>query len=265
MSNPETYYRDHWLVVEPERLEAYEKMFEWHPRMAPLLEPADLRPGQTVVDYGCGPGLLTLELARRVGPDGHVHGVDINTSFVERARRRLAGQGLGDRVTIHRIDRDGLPLPDAAADRVVCKNVLEYVDDPAATLAEFRRGLRSGGLAHTIDSDWGLLTVEPLGPEPIAELFEAARPAYRTPLIGRRLYGLFRAAGFCEVTVRVLAGADTHGRMLPILSNMASYARASGRMQDSRIDRILEDARDAAEAGTLLLLLPQFLVTGAAP
>ena len=65
--------------------------------------------------------------------------------------------------------------------------------------------------------------------------------------------------------VRVLAGADTHGRMLPILSNMATYARASGRMQDSRIDRILEDAQAAAAAGTLLLLLPQFLVTGAAP
>lgn len=265
MSNPETYYRDHWLEVEPERLEAYEKMFEWHPRMAPLLEAADLGPGQRVVDYGCGPGLLALELARRVGEQGQVHGVDINRDFVDRARRRVFAEGFESRVTIHLIEEDGLPLSDGSVDRIVCKNVLEYVDEPSATLDEFRRVLRPGGLAHAIDSDWGLLTVEPIGPDAIAELFEAARPAYRTPLVGRRLYGLFHEAGFREVGVRVLTGADTRGRMLPILFNMASYARASGRMENSRIDGILNDAQKAAEDGTLLLLLPQFLVTGTVP
>ena len=265
MANPDTYYRDHWIEVEPERLEAYEQMFEWHPRMAPLLEPAELAPGQSVVDYGCGPGLLTLELARRVGVQGHVHGIDINQTFVERAIQRLAENEFAARTTVHRIEKDGLPLPDASVDRVICKNVLEYVDEPVETLSEFRRGLRPRGLAHVIDSDWGLLTVEPLGPEPIRELFEAARPAYRTPLIGRRLYGLFRQAGFRDIKVRVLAGADTHGRMLPILLNMAAYARASGRMEPERIEEILERARAAAAAEEILILLPQFLVTGTAP
>lgn len=36
--NPETYYRDHWLEVDPERLDDYEEMFRWRPRMEPLLE-----------------------------------------------------------------------------------------------------------------------------------------------------------------------------------------------------------------------------------
>ena len=51
-------------------------------------------------------------------------------------------------------------------DRLICKNVMEYVPDIDATLAEFRRVVKPGGIAHIIDSDWGMLVVEPLGHEP---------------------------------------------------------------------------------------------------
>jgi ubiquinone/menaquinone biosynthesis C-methylase UbiE len=265
MSRPETYYRDHWLEVDPERIDAYEEMFEWRPQMAPLLAPADLRPGLVVVDYGCGPGMLTLELARRVIPGGHVHAVDINRTFVERARKRLAEAGLADLVTLHQIDEDRVPLDDSSVDRVVCKNVLEYVEDVAATLADFRRALRPGGLLHATDSDWGMLAVEPLGPESVAELFGAASIAYRTPLIGRKLFGFFRQAGFRDVKIQVLAVADTTGFMTPVLLHMAGYARAGSRMDPEKIDRLVEDLRASIEAGTYLMVLPQFLVTGTSP
>jgi ubiquinone/menaquinone biosynthesis C-methylase UbiE len=260
----QTYYRDHWLEVEPERLEAYERLFAWRPEMAPLLAPAALDAGQTVLDYGCGPGRLALELARRVGEGGRVHALDINAAFVERTRELAGAEGLAGVIDARQFDGRRIPLDDASVDRVVCKNVLEYVDDLSATLAEVRRVLRPGGLAHAIDSDWGMLVVEPLGPEAIAELFEAARSAYRTPLIGRELYGAFRAAGFGGVTVRVLTGADTTGYAAPVLRNMASYARELGRMAPERIDRLLADVERAIEEGSYLLLLPQFLVTGTA-
>ena len=90
--NQDTYYRDHWVEIEPDRLEAYEQRFEWRPQNAPLLEPARLAPGQTVVDYGCGPGGLAVELARRVAPNGRVHGVDLNKAFLERAAARSLSQ-----------------------------------------------------------------------------------------------------------------------------------------------------------------------------
>ncbi len=259
-----TYYRDHWVEVEPERVEAYEQMFQWRPQMEPLLEPAELGPGQRIVDYGCGPGMLTLELARRVGDAGHVHGLDLNALFLERAEERLSKEGLSERASFHRILQDRVPLDDSSVDRVICKNVLEYVDDPRSTLEDFRRILRSGGLVHAIDSDWGLLAVEPIGPERIARLFEAASVAYRTPLIGRKLYGLMKSAGFREVRVRVLAGPDTRGHFAPILFNMASYARQSGRMAAAEIDSLTDEVRAAIEDGTYLLVLPQFLVTGVA-
>lgn len=260
----ETYYREHWLSVEPERVEAYEEMFRWRPQMAPLLEPAGITAGQVVVDYGCGPGMLSLELARRVGPEGHVHAVDINELFLRRAGEHAERERVRGRITFHRIEKDALPLPDVSVDRIVCKNVLEYVDDPVSTLRDFRRVLRPGGLVHATDSDWGMLVVEPIGPERVARIFDAASIAYRTPLIGRRLHGLMRAAGFGEVRVAVLAGPDTRGRAAPILLNMARYARASGRLDPAEIDRFVEDVKAAIEQQTYLMVLPQFLVTGAA-
>ena len=262
--NEETYYRDHWLEIEPERIAAYEQMFQWRPQMEPMIAAAELAGGQTVVDYGCGPGSLSLELARRVGPEGHIHAVDLNADLLSRARQHARDEGLDKRMSFHRIERDGVPLPDASVDRVLCKNVLEYVDDVAATLADFRRVLRPGGLVHAIDSDWGMLLVEPLGPEPIAELFEAARIAYRTPLIGRRLYGLLGAAGFRDVRVEIRAAADTQGLFSPVVLNMAQYARASGRMDAARIDELVAGVQRAIEDGTYLMVLPQFLVTGTA-
>jgi ubiquinone/menaquinone biosynthesis C-methylase UbiE len=262
--NPETYYRDHWIEIEPERLEAYEHLFEWRPQLEPLLAPAELAPGQSVVDYGCGPGGLAVELARRVGDSGRVHGVDLNRELLERARRRAERDGVAARIELHHVVDDRIPLPSGSVDRVICKNVLEYVPDLEAALGEFRRVLRPGGLAHAIDSDWGLLALEPIGPERTAELFEAASVAYRTPLIGRKLYGAFRAAGFRDVRVQVTTPCDTLGLLSPILLNMAAYARASGRMPAARIDRFIEDVRGAIEHGTFLMVLPQFLVTASA-
>ncbi len=259
--NSDTYYRDHWLEIDPQRMEEFEEMFRWRPRMEPLLAPAEITPGLRVVDFGCGPGMLTLELARRVGSTGHVHAVDLNPDFLERTRQNAASHGLAELVSLHRAS-DRLPLEDASVDRVICKNVLEYVDDAVLTLADFRRALAPGGRVHAIDSDWGLLAVEPLGPERVAELFAAASMAYRTPLIGRKLYGLMRAAGFEKVRVEVVAGADTRGTLSPILFSMARYARVSGKLEASVIDALLDDLKRSLTEGTYLLVLPQFVVTG---
>jgi hypothetical protein len=98
----------------------------------------------------------------------------------------------------------------------------------------------------------------------MAELFAAAAPAYRTPLIGRKLYGALRAAGFSDVKVQILASADTKGRMSPIVSNMLGYARASGRLSQPTLDSLARDLKQSLSDGTFLLILPQFLVTGSA-
>ena len=101
-TSTETYYRDHWLSVEPERLEAYERMFVWRKELEPLLAPAQIAEGLSVVDYGYGPGHLSVELARRVGRGGRVHALDINSEFLTRTRARADAEGVGEQMSVRR-------------------------------------------------------------------------------------------------------------------------------------------------------------------
>jgi ubiquinone/menaquinone biosynthesis C-methylase UbiE len=263
--NPDTYYRDHWAHIDDTRLDTYEAMFEWQPRMAPLLEGADIQTGCSIIDYGCGPGGLAIELARRAGPDGMVHGLDLNTDMVERARARAEREGFGSRMRFDALNDDVLPVESGSVDVVVCKSVLEYVADPAHCLREFSRVTRSGGRVHIIDSDWGMMVVEPLDDGSFSELFSAASMAYHTPHIGRRLYGLARAAGLKDIQVKVLCAADTTGIRAPVVRHMISYARESGSIDGQRLNQLESQVEASIEAGTYMMLLPQFVVTGTAP
>jgi len=261
MTASETYYRDHWERIEPELVPMYEEFFRWQPNMEALIKGANVIPGVHVIDYGCGPGFLTLELAKRVGATGRVTGCDLNAAFLAGARTRADQEGVADRVDWYHTTDDRIPVPDASVDRVICKNVLEYVPDLAAVVAEFRRVLKPGGLAHVIDSDWSALILEPIGPERLARLLAAARPAYRDPMAGRHLYGAMRAAGFSDVTVEIFARPDTRGRLLAVAMTLVMYAKQFGRMPADEADAIMADCQAAIDNATYLLFLPQFLVT----
>ncbi len=261
-NNP--YYKQHWIDIEPERHEAYDQILAFHPAMEPLIRPLELAPGLHVLDVGSGPGHTAMELARRVAPSGRVTGVDINADFVERSNRRAQEAGLPAEFV-----RDGFPpldFPDRSFDRVFCKNVLEYVDSAADTVAEMARVAATGGIVVATDSDWDMLALDTgaAGAELNDRVLGAAKSiALREPKIGRRLYGLFREAGLADVKVEVMAGADTLGRSTPMLrASMARYARDSGRVTEPEVDEWLANISRAMERGTFLLVLPQFIVRG---
>ena len=261
MTNFESYYRDHWAEIEPERMARYEAMFQWREGNEVLIAPAEIGEGHFVADYGCGPGALSVELARRVGKSGKIFSLDINQDFLDRTEILAEREDLADRVDTLLMEDDTIPLANGTVDRVICKNVLEYVPDPVITIREFHRLLKPGGIAHVSDSDWGAVVMEPLG-ERFTRIMSAAGIAFQTPLIGRKLYGIFREAGFTDIRVQVLASVDTVGGMRPMLRNMASYAKVSGQVDDAELEAFLNDVDRAVEEQTYLAILPQFLVTG---
>ena len=257
-------FSSHWVDIDPERMERYESMFRWTPASERFYADAAIGEGHVVADLGCAVGDAAMEFARRVGPCGHVHGLDINAQFIERAIQRAAAAGLGERMTFHLLTDSRLPLADASLDRAVTRNTLIYVEDPLLMMTQLRRALRPGGLFHAVESDWDMTVVEPVPTATWRELVQAASWAWPRPEMGRQLYGLASRSGFREVTLQVMTAPDTDGRLLGMIRTVIGYARDSGAVAPGTLDAILDTIERAMADGTYLALAPQFLVTATA-
>lgn len=105
---------------------------------------ADLRPGEVVVDLGCGAGIDTLLAAKAVAPDGRAIGVDMLGSMIERARA-LAAEGGFDNTEFVEAEMEDLPLADGSADVVIANGTINLTARKSRVLAEAFRVLRPGG------------------------------------------------------------------------------------------------------------------------
>jgi len=113
-------------------------------RPAELVQSLGIKPGETVVDLGTGPGYMLPWLSRAVGPSGKVLAEDIQNDFLERARDKARRESLDNVVFILGADKDP-ELPPDSADLVLVLDVYHHFDYPAPMLAGIRRALRPGG------------------------------------------------------------------------------------------------------------------------
>ena len=104
----------------------------------------ELRPGERVVDVGCGAGIDSLIAAKKVGPDGRVIGVDMTPSMLEKARQGAKEAGLRN-VEFREGYAEALPIEDGWADVVISNGVLNLMPDKSAALDEMSRVLKAGG------------------------------------------------------------------------------------------------------------------------
>jgi ubiquinone/menaquinone biosynthesis C-methylase UbiE len=158
-----------------------------------------LRPGLDLLDVGCGPGTITADLARRVGP-GRVIGIDRAPEVLERARAYVAAQNL--QVELRMGDVYRLDYADASFDVVHAHQVLQHLSDPVRALREMRRVLRPGGVVAARDGDYSCFSWAPLDPKLTRwlELYRAvAQRNLGEPDAGRFLKGWALSAGFTDV------------------------------------------------------------------
>ena len=139
-------YDPPWQQVSGNAAEAYERqlvpaMFEpWAPK---LIDLADVRPAERILDVACGTGVVTRLAAERTGSTGRVVGLDINAAMLAVARRLAPVDG----AAVEWLEASALemPLPDATFDVVLCQHGLQQFPDRPAALREMRRVLAPAG------------------------------------------------------------------------------------------------------------------------
>ena len=137
-------YRDEWLEGIPEAsIESFAGT--GHP-----FSLGELKPGDNVVDVGCGAGIDSLVAAKMVGPTGYVVGVDMTPAMLQKARRAAEEAGLTN-VEFCRGYGEDLPVPDGWADVVISNGVLNLMPDKIAGLKEMNRVLKPGGRLQIAD------------------------------------------------------------------------------------------------------------------
>ena len=163
-----------------------------------------LIPGHRVLDFGCGPGTISVGLAKAVEP-GDLHGIDVEWSQVSLARA-AAEAGRHRNMAFHVGDVSNLPFEDDFFDLAHCHAVLMHVPDTAASLSEVKRVLKPGGIVGARELFVGSSFLEPGG-----EAFKGAWTAFARlleangghPQMGRELKSAFVDAGFSDLRTGV--------------------------------------------------------------
>lgn len=180
----------------------------------------DPRAGETLLDVGCGCGDTSLELARRVGPEGEVLGLDISGPMLEVARRRAAEAG-AEGLEFRQADAQTAALP-GGRDAVFSRFGVMFFSDPAAAFANLRRSLRPGGRLAFVcwrplaENLWMRLPAEAAaGLVPAAPPPEPGAPgpfAFADP---DRVRGILAEAGFSGIDItphdEAIGGHDLEG------------------------------------------------------
>ncbi|GAB3306346.1 methyltransferase domain-containing protein [Epidermidibacterium keratini] len=159
---------------------------------------ANLTPGTSVLDVGCGPGTITADFARLVG-DGRVVGLEPVPGPLEQARANAEGL---ENATFEAGDVYDLPYADGEFDVVHAHQVLQHLTDPVAALREMARVCAPDGVVAVRDADYGAMTWFP--DEPRLQRWQAiyrqtARAIGAEPDAGRRLKSWALQAGLTEI------------------------------------------------------------------
>ena len=247
-----------WPAVQ--RLRAWER------------ERLGLRPGLRVLDVGCGPGDVLVELAADIGDTGRAAGLDASEQMLAAAADRAAGAGVAVELQVG--DAAALPFADADFDIVRWERTLQWVEDPSAAVAELVRVTAPGGRVTIIDTDWRTLLIDHPSPA-LLRRFLTALADLRGDAVnaGGRLVNLLRDArcGGIEVTAQThltLAWDPDHeshpSGFMPFHLIAADLAE-KGRFPRDEAATFVREFEEAARSDRFFMSLTMFAASGIVP
>jgi arsenite methyltransferase len=161
------------------------------------LQLLNLKPGERVIDIGCGPGFLCRSMAAAVGLTGGVLGVDISEDLIDFATKHEGS----DRVEYRVASATALPVEPEQFDAAVSAQVIEYLPDADAALREMFRVVRPGGRAFIVDTDFDSWIWHAADAARMSQVMNGWEMHCADPRLPRTLIPRLRAVGFTVVHV----------------------------------------------------------------
>ncbi len=218
---------------------------------------------EKIADIGCGPGFMTLELSRSVGPEGLIIGVDPAPEMRKIASERCAGR---NNVNIENGTVLDLPFEDASLDKAVSVQVFEYVDNIPAALQEIYRTLKPGGLLVIGDMHWDTLAWHSENPDRMARMITAWDKHFVERCVPALLPNLMRENGFQVEAIEPLTLIDTTfrsdgiARMLFYL--MQQFAVKNALLEHKEVEAWAAEQLSLAEAGKFSFAFTHISISG---
>jgi ubiquinone/menaquinone biosynthesis C-methylase UbiE len=248
-SDPEFFTR---FLDEANRLVAGSKQL--------VLDGLRLRPGQAVLDLGCGTGADVAALARIVGDGGQAVGIDVSESLIAEAQRRWDDSGLPVEFRVG--DAQALDVEDASFDACRIERMLMHVPDEQQSIAEAVRVTRGGGRIVAFDFDWDTLIVDSPHKETTRAIARSFSDGIRHGWIGRQMPRLFREHGLADVTVEPYQVFVPLEFFELLLGGHLVHAQEAGVVRAADVERWWTDLRAAADSGDFLATFTAFIVAG---
>lgn len=218
------------------------------------------RPGERVLDLGCGQGMMTEELGRAVGPTGAVIGIDPSPDMRIQAQTRCSAHA---NISILEGSAGALPVDDESLHGAVSLQVFEYLSDIAGALVDLRKKLRPGGRLVIGDMQWGTLSWASDDPGRMDRMCHAWERHVAEPDVPAVLPSALEAAGFQLVEMRPLPFAAVNlrpdGLPFMMMHLMRDYAVQNGLLANEDAEAWFEEQQERSRDGRFFFSLTHFI------
>lgn len=217
------------------------------------LDASDIDRSGSVLDLGCGTGVVVRQIARRKSFSGRLVGIDLSPYLIDAAVAIAGQEGVADRIEFGVGDTTSLELADGSFDTVIAHTLFSHVDDPAAVLAECARVTRPGGAIIVFDGDWASMNFaqdNPLLAKANSEKLIAADVTQ--PFVMRQMPRYARRAGLvvAKLLPNVIAEAGKAEFWASAFDSYRQFGPASGVMSSDEANAWADEQVQASEDGS---------------
>jgi ubiquinone/menaquinone biosynthesis C-methylase UbiE len=223
-------------------------------RATDLLE---LRPGDHIVDVGCGPALDAGDLSSIIGPDGELVGVDASETMIAAARRYASALEAKTRFEV--ASAYELPFGDATFDASRAERLFMHLSEPQQALNEMSRVTRPGGRICVVDFDWHTLLIDHPEAATTEKLLSDFADDFADGRIGRKLRRMFRDAGLQEAKLEMRPVQFTPAFSELLFAGYFARRQTDGRLQAHQISGWWEHLKAAQDNGTYFVAVVLFI------